>query len=151
MYRQDLTSQSDGRIVYVPKLHMSKRRPDLELETIHAIWVEVKYRLPTLLLFNVYRSPTTPLNFCDHFNISLKRAFESNPNIIIVCDLNQNLLSSNEFHLNNITSANNLSNVISKPTRVTPYSSTLIVPVLISNSMRSMHEVTLKNDNIITK
>lgn len=150
IYRKDLGSHSGGLLVYVPDKLISARRPDLELNSIHAIWVEVKYRTCSFLLCNVYRSPGTPVVFWEHFNISIERALDSNPNIIIVGDLNQDLLNPNEHHLTNIMTINNLTNVINKPTRVTATSSTLIDPILVTDSVRVLHSDTMDVDNTIS-
>ena len=74
--------------------------------------MEVKYRNSSFLLCNVYRSPGTPV--VSIFNISIERAIESNKDIVIIGDLNQDLLAPNETHLRNVLSINNLNNVNNK-------------------------------------
>jgi len=112
LYRRDLNSHSSGLLVCVSNQFVSKWRLDLELDNVHAIWVEVKYRNSSFLLCNVYRSPGTPV--VSIFNISIERAIESNKDIVIVGDLNQDLLAPNETHLRNVLSINNLNNVNNK-------------------------------------
>ena len=112
LYRRDLNSHSSGLLVCVSNQFVSKWRLDLELDNVHAIWVEVKYRNSSFLLCNVYRSPGTPV--VSIFNISIERAIESNKDIVIVGDLNQELLAPNETHLRNVLSINNLNNVNNK-------------------------------------
>ena len=73
----------------------------------------------------------------DVFNISIERAFDVNPNIIIMGDLNENLLNINNINLRNILLLNNLENIIVEPTRITPTSSTLIDPVIVYNNIVS--------------
>ena len=149
-YRKDLNSHSGGLLVYGSDKLVSKRRPDLELDSVHAIWVGVKYHTFTFLMCNVYRSPETPVIFWNFFNISIKRALESNPNFIIVGDLNQYLLLANDNQLANIMSLNNLTNVINKPTRITDTLSTLIDPILVPDTVRVLHSDTLYIANHIS-
>ena len=74
IYRKDLNSHSGGLLVYVSDKLVSKRRPDLEIDSVHAIWVEVKYHTSTFLMCNVYRSPGTPVIVWNLFNSSIERA-----------------------------------------------------------------------------
>ena len=62
------------------------------------------------------------------------RAQESNKNIIVVGDLNQDLLLDFNNHLTNIMSINNLTNVIKKPTRVTNNTATLMCHTLTKST-----------------
>ena len=78
MYGQDRSSHSGGLRTYVSNNLCSKRRFDLEQPTIHAIWIEVKYCSTSFLLFNIYRSPGTPVAFWSNFNIAIEKALESN-------------------------------------------------------------------------
>ena len=143
MYRKDFTSHSGGLLVYVSNCLYSKRRPDLENRSVN-------YRAMTFLLCIVYRSPNTPVAFWDRFNVTLERAYESNENVIIVGDLNQDLLNPNENKLSNIMSLNNLTNVITKPARVTINTSTLIDPIIVSDPTKVIQADTLDVDKDIS-
>jgi len=124
---------------------VSQRRPDLN--SVHAIWVEVKFQTSSFLLCTVYRSPGTPVAFWERITISLERALECNSNIIIEGDLNQDLLLTTGNHLTNSLTINTLSNVINKPTRIKNTSSTLIGPILVSQHVRVLHSDTLDVDH----
>jgi len=87
------------------------------------------------LLCVIYRPPNARVSLWNDFNISIERAFAVNPNIIIMGDLNENLLNNNTIYLRNILFLNNLENIIVEPTRITPTSSTLIDPVIVSNNI----------------
>jgi len=50
-------------------------------------------------------------------------------------DLNENPLNINNINLRNSLFLNNLENIIVEPTRITPTSSTLIEPVIVSNNI----------------
>ena len=99
IYRSDLTTYSGGLLVYVSNCFLSERRCDLEQLCVHAIWVEIKFHRSSFLLCAIYRSPSTPVNFWENFDIALEKAQESNKNIIIVGDLNQDLLLDSNNHL----------------------------------------------------
>ena len=71
----------------------------------------------------MYRPPNARVSLWDDFNISIERAFDVNPNIIIMGYLNENLLNINNINLRNILLLNNLENSIVEPTRITPTSS----------------------------
>ena len=126
IFRHDLTAHSGGLLVYVSNSFLFERRHDLELSSVHSIWVEVKHRNLSFLLCTVYRSPATAMSFWENLNISLEKAYESNKNIIIVGDLNQDLLNDSS-HLRNVMAINTLTNVINKSTRVTNNTATLFL------------------------
>ena len=127
-----------------------KRKFDLEQPTIHAIWIEVKYRSAAFLLCNIYRSPGTPVAFWSNFNKVIEKALESNKNLIIVGDFNQELLDESESHLPSIISLNTLTNVITKPTRITRNSTTLIDPILVTDSINVKYVDILDVDSDIS-
>jgi len=59
---------------------------------------------------------------------------EVNLNSVVLGDLNENLLHNNNTNLKNIIIFNNLDIVIKEPTRITATSTTLVDPILVSNS-----------------
>ena len=115
-------------------LNVDQKHPN-----VHAIWVEVKYTESSLLLSNVYRSPSTSVSFWQDFNISLENALNVSTDIFIVGDINEDQLNHNNRHLRNIQLLNNLKNVIVDPSRVTASSSTLIDPILVPNECNPLH------------
>ena len=68
------------------------RRNDLEFNGGELIWLEVSFPRFKILVCAVYRSPGAVNNFWENLHISIERAFESSPRIIITGDLNVNLL-----------------------------------------------------------
>ena len=60
--------------------------------------------------------------------------YQINQNIILTGDLNSNLFSSRNNKLIDTMNLLNLTNVIEKPTRITEHSSTLLDPIIISDS-----------------
>ena len=138
-FRKDLTSHSGGLITYVTSEFFSKQRHDLESVNIHTLWTEVKYINWTILICNVYRPPSSQVSFWHHFNVSIEKAFESVNKIIIVGDINEDQLNAKYNKLKQIITLNNLTNIIIEPTRVTPTSSTLIDPILTSDTVEILN------------
>ena len=86
------------------------------------------------VLCTTYRPPNARVAVWDYFNVRIERAMEVNLNIVVLGDVNENLLNNNITNLKNIILFNNLDNVIKEPTRITATSTTLIDPILVSNS-----------------
>jgi len=68
-----------------------------------------------------------------------KQAFEINPNVVITGDTNADLFNTHNNKLLEIMTLFNLKNVINKPTRITAHSSTLLDPIIISDTMSSIY------------
>lgn len=62
-------------------------------------------------------------------------AFEINPNVVITGDMNSDLFNTQNNKLSEIMTLFNFKNVISKPTRITAHSSTLLDPIIISDTI----------------
>ena len=66
-------------------------------------------------------------------------AFEINPNVVITGDMNSDLFNTQNSKLSEIMTLLNLKNVINKPTIITAHSSTLLYPIIISDTMSSIY------------
>ena len=82
---------------------------------------------------------TLLLFFWQDVNVALENALNVSNNLIIVGDINEDQLNVNNHHLNNIQLLNNMTNVISEPTRVTAATSSRIGPILISQHCDPLH------------
>ena len=93
-------------------------------------------------IFNIFRThlsffpwpfskAASHVSLWEDLNISIERALDISPNIILLGDFNENLLNENLTHLKTIL-VNSLRNVITTPTRITAHSSTLLDPIIIS-------------------
>ena len=142
-FRLDKTAFSSGLLTYVSNNLVCKRLDCLENPNIDTIWNEIKYKGNSFILCNAYRPPSSNVRFWDYFNISIEKAEDINKNIIIVGDLNDDLLNPNCHHLSNCLLLNNLRNIITEPTRVTNATATLIDPIIISDSIKSLNEGTI--------
>lgn len=150
LYRRDFTAHSSGIAVYVSNGLYSHRRLDLESPSIQSTWVEITFHSIKVLLCTAYRPPDSRVSFWEEFNVNIENALDVNPNIIIVGDLNENLFNNNLVNLKNILLINNLRNVINEPTRVTPTSSTLIDPIILSDTVEFDHSGCLDIDQTIS-
>lgn len=139
MYRKDKTPHSGGILTYVSSEFLSKRRPDLESIHIETVWIEVKYSNSTFLICNVYRPPNSLVSFWHHLSVTIELALESASNIIIVGDINEDQLNPNNNKLRQIMLLNNLTNSIHEPTRISQISSTLLDPILTSDTVKTLN------------
>lgn len=127
LYRRDRGNRGGGVLVYVPESCYSRRRGDLEKDDIEAIWVEVHLQKSTILLCNIYRPPNSAVTVFDSFSEMLESASSEGKEVVVMGDMNCNLLVSNPIvnRLIQIMEENNLTQILSDPTRITPHSQTL--------------------------
>ncbi len=95
------------------------------------LWLTIQRRkLPSLIISCIYRHPKTPSPSFDYIDdIPHNMCIRKKP-IFILGDLNDELQSNNR--LSRILKNNHLSQLINKPTRITPTSATLL-DVIINN------------------
>lgn len=112
--------------------------PDIETCTgIENIWISVQSRkLPSIIVGCVYRHPKAPAASYDYLMEVFNHVSLTKKPMYVFGDLNDNLLINNS-NLQKTIEACGLSQVISKPTRVTPQSATLL-DVLITNKKESI-------------
>ena len=102
------------------------------------------------VLCTTYRPPNARVAVWDYFNVRIERAMEVNLNNVVLGDVNENLLNNNITNLKNIILFNNIDNVIKEPTRLTATSTTLIDPILFSNSFGNYKAGCLDIENNIS-
>ena len=105
---------------------------------------------PNLIIFVVYRPPNTdPSIFTNCLTISLNHISLKNKLIYIMGDFNINILNNDTNNISanfsNLMSSLNLIPLITHPTRITTYSSTLIDNIY-TNNLQSHHSAVLIND-----
>jgi hypothetical protein len=120
--------------------------PTAELENIldETIWVEILSKGQSCLLCNTYRSPCTDIDYWTRLTYAIELALQINENIIITGDLNSNLLCSNNNELIDLVNIFNLKNVIDKPTRISGNTSTLLDPIILSDTLNCNYSDVLK-------
>jgi hypothetical protein len=130
-----------GVMVWVSDNIACKRRQDLELADIEAMWLEIRTINKIFFLCVVYRSESnTDNSFWDKLqeNIDNVRA-NYNPKIMLCGDFNADPNSRHGIYLKDFSDANNFVIHIKEPTRITNTATTILdqfitnFPQLISN------------------
>ena len=113
------------------------------------LWVRIQHiKLKSFLLCVVYRPPDCEINcFKEHMTSSIIEALLYDKTIIIMGDLNCDLLSdkSDTRVLKELCTTLNLSQIISKPTRVTNDSVSLLDVVLTTNPQQVINTAVLES------
>ena len=65
-------------------------------------------------------------------------------------DVNENQLNVNNHKFRDILMLNNMKNVISEPTRISPYSRTLLDPIALTNNIQNLHSGIFETDKGIS-
>ncbi|KAK3087639.1 hypothetical protein FSP39_008683 [Pinctada imbricata] len=148
--RRDRTNHGGGILIYVSKNLFFKRLHQLESQNTSSefVWIEIKSRSETYLLCTAYRAPNIGDLFWTSFENSLDAAFDMNPNIIILGDLNVDLLVETNHKLNHIINHYQLTNVIKSPTRISDARQSLLDPILVTECSNSFAEVIPTDRNI---
>ena len=126
------------------------RRFDLEGKNLECIWLEICFpHTKGLLIGIIYRQPNTSYYLLDDFNFlweeNLGIALAENKEIIVTGDINCDYLKRNDnLALKEIFSSNGFSQLVSKATRITEYSKTLI------DVIQSTHPRTIATVEVIT-
>ena len=135
-FRKDRNMFGGGVAMYFSESLIAKRRTDLEFGNAEMIWSQVKFQNILYLICNIYRPPSFNANVLwQHLRHSVDIALEETPNVIITGDLNIDFLKNDRSELSNILSQYNMTNVITEPTRRTVTSSTLLDPIIVSDTV----------------
>ena len=99
-FRTDMPDRPGGGIVaYVCETIPCKRRPDLELKGLEAVWLELQFKSKKVLVGGFYRSPNSNLGYMDLIKESTDRAYNMNiVDIIITGDFNNNMISNDNLN-----------------------------------------------------
>ena len=129
--RESNGRNSVGVCIYVRSNINFQLRADLSLNNLECLTVEIsKLRSKPFLVSTWYRPPQSSPDLFSTFERTIDKIDAENLELYLVGDLKCNLLSevvsNNSFHLLNIIDSYGLPRLITEPTRVTQYSSTLI-------------------------
>lgn len=135
-FRRDRTGRLGGGVaVYVRETFPCKRRTDLEIGGLEAVWVEILVRSKKILLGGFYRPPDSNT---DYFNLiveSIDRAYNLNiSDIIITGDFNCDMFSNHGNKIRDLMHQFNLHQLINEATNFTEHSSSLLDLFLVRNS-----------------
>jgi len=129
LFRRDRQSNGGGIILYVKSIYPCVQRCDLETDSLEAIWLEFKcINQKSFIVGYVYRPPSSPASWNDEMECILEKLYCENKEIILFGDINYNFCNSATSNAtwNNIIDAFNMKQLVNRPTRVTPTSSTII-------------------------
>ena len=117
---------SGGVCFYVRDNLIVKKRNDLDIEGLEALWIEVSNSKFKFLACTIYRPPKSNANYWNLINDSIAGAKSTTiKNIFIMGDLNDDQLQPNS-KLHEILTRHHLEQVISEPTYVTETSATCL-------------------------
>ena len=123
-----------GVIVYVRDTMSSKRRSDLEVQGLEAVWVEIQVKSKKVLVGGFYRPPNSNINYFNLINESADRAYNTNiQDIIILGDFNVNMLNDNNDKIKDLMQEFHMKQLINEPTNFTEHSATLLDLILVRN------------------
>ena len=140
-FRTDRPDRPGGGVVaYVRENIPCKRRPDLELRGLEAVWLELQIKSKKVLLGGFYRQPISNLGYMDLIKESTDRAYNTNiVDIIITGDFNYNMISNDNNKLKELTLEYNLNQLI-----------TFIRNKVINELRKSKNDYFEKLDNLLS-
>ena len=134
MYREDF-GRGGGVCVYVKdhlKVNKIKDCNDKQ-EGVECIWLSIQHRyFPSFIIGCLYRHPKASGESFNYILDTFKNILLRNKSIFIMGDFNDNLLK-NGNKMNKIVKNLKLEQLVTKPTRITPTSATLIDLMITNN------------------
>ena len=124
-----------GVVIYVRDTFVCKRRCDLELRGLEAVWIEIQVKSKLILVGGFYRPPNSNNNYNNLIEESIDKVFNTNiVDIFILGDFNYNLLQNKDNKMTEIIQEFNLKQLITEATHFTEHSSSLIDLVMVRNT-----------------
>ncbi|MEL6987305.1 MAG: endonuclease/exonuclease/phosphatase family protein, partial [Bacteroidota bacterium] len=136
IYRND-KGRGGGTCIYVRDDLLVNRiifdvdnRSDVDIEDV---WLSLQYKkFKSFIVGSIYRHPHAKIGSFDYLKDIFRIACLRNKSLYIFGDMNDNLLDENS-RLNKVIKSSKLSQMINKPTRVTPNTATLLDPIITNN------------------
>ena len=128
-FRKDRqTNNYGGVIVYVRDNIPCKRRPDLEVQGLESLWLELRLKSKVVLFGTFYRPPNSSNEILDKIEESIDLALDNDvADVIVTGDFNLNFLdNANRAKIMSVFDQYSLYQLINEPTHYTETSSTLI-------------------------
>lgn len=124
-----------GVVVYVRDTLKCKRRSDLEIRGLEAVWVELQVKSRKILIGGFYRPPNSNQDYFNLMKESIDRAYNCNIlDTIITGDFNIDMSSHSNNKLSELMLEYNLHQLIEDHTHYTENSSSLIDLILVRNN-----------------
>ena len=138
LHRKDRCEIQDksggGLLLYFRKSLNCKRRPDLEISKIETLLTEVTLtNTKPFLICTLYRPPSAASEWIDLLEEELSVAQTTGLEMIIMGDLNIDFQACSNNKWLNLVQLFDLTQLVTKPTRITQYSSTLLDHVNTTN------------------
>ena len=133
--RTDRNRHGGGVAIYVKEDIHYKRRCDIEnINDIGSVWIEIKQiRKKPIIIGSLYcRSQSEVPEFLELLSEMMDDVTNENKETILLGDLNCDFLKKNPVtsHMSSFMNMYNLDQLVTKPTRITPNSKTLIDVIL---------------------
>jgi hypothetical protein len=136
-FRRDRGPEKNGGgvVVYIKANIYSYRRPDLEVNGIEAIWVQIKINGNKVLYGTCYVPPKSNTDSWNKVENSIESAVndDSIDYVIVTGDFNDNQLDVNNVKMRNISMQYSLQQLVEDPTNLTEHSSSLIDLILTND------------------
>ncbi|PIK46418.1 hypothetical protein BSL78_16704 [Apostichopus japonicus] len=131
------TSKSHGIATFISNTLVGRRRLDLEVDHLDCLWTEIILpKTRPILIGSVYRSPNSDFVYLNDILNNISNALDCNYETLILGDFNLDLLPTCKKGLtkdmHDYTRRNELSQMISEPTRVTLHSRTLLDHIYVN-------------------
>ena len=108
-----------GVIIYLRETLTCKRRTDLELQNLKAVWIEIVVKTKKILIGGFYRAPNSNADYFTLLDESINRAHNTNiPDIVVTGDFNFNMHSNNKNKMKDLTQNYNLKQLIQEDTHL---------------------------------
>ena len=123
-----------GVVIYVRDTYLYRRRADLEIRDLEAVWMEVTARAKRELIGGFYRPPNSSADYFHLISESIDRALNTNINdIISVGDFNYNRLSNENNRIKDLMQLYGLKQLKKEATHYTEHSASLIDLIMVRN------------------
>ena len=140
-FRRDRQNKTGGGVIVYVKEHINCIvRPDLQMDNIECLWIEIKFKNKKYLYGTFYIPPDSGSQSLLDIEQSIDLALNSNHAIIIVGDFNNNQLNNNTCTNNktrSLLTQYSLYQLIDEPTYITEHSSSTL-DLLIVNDHRNI-------------
>lgn len=137
IYRKDRQNRDGGGIAaYISDTLIVTRKNNFELDSLEAMWLELRSSVSTFLLCVCYRPPDSGVVFWENLQESLDLALQAgHRNIFITGDLNADPRTDHGNRLRFFSVSNNLHIHVDEPTRITETTATILDQFISSDSM----------------
>ena len=94
-FRCDRDTRSGGVAIYVKETLNCVRRPDLEINGLESVWLQLSVHSRKILICGIYRPPNSPFTYWNLIHESFDRARNTNiQDIFILGDFNNDMLNA---------------------------------------------------------